>query len=130
MNNFKRIVCIALLIILIMNCALAEYKIYVNTKKCKIYIYELQKNKWKCVKSGKCCVGKDNKTPKGEFKIKSKRDYFKKGDKYYDYASFFKGNYGFHSTPRTGKKYDNSSFRKKEIIRMHTTQAKTSEMDL
>lgn len=114
MKNFKRIICCILLLFFIMDIALAEYKIYVNTKKCKVYVYELRHNKWKVKKSERCCIGKNNKTPKGEFKIKSKREYFKKGDKYYDYACFFKGNYGFHTVPRVGKKYDNSSLGKKQ----------------
>lgn len=86
-----------------------NYGILVNTKKCNVTIYEEVNDEWHALGTVKCCVGKNGKTPKGNFTIYSKKAKFSHGDKEYKYVSYFSENCAFHTVSYSNGKYDNSS---------------------
>jgi len=86
-----------------------NYGILVNTKKCNVTVYEEINNGWRALGTVKCCVGKDGKTPKGNFTIRSKESSFFHDDKEYKYVSYFSGKCAFHTVPCSNGRYDNSS---------------------
>lgn len=77
----------------------SKYLILVDTKNCKVGIFEGKKGNWKMIKYWKCSPGKKS-TPTviGTFKIQGRRKYFVSGTAYCHWATGFYGNYMFHST--------------------------------
>lgn len=86
-----------------------NYGIYVDSKACKVSIYEQTKIGWKLKGTKRCCAGRNGVTPKGETIIYKKKSYFKHDEARYNYASYFSERCAFHSTPCIDNKYDNSS---------------------
>ena len=107
----KKIITFVLVVLLITNVAqAATYRILVNTKKCRVTIYEkVAKDKWRELNTVKCCVGSNGKTPKGNFTIGKKEFSFSHDDKEYRYVSYFSGKCAFHTVPYVNGKYDKSS---------------------
>ena len=130
MYNMKKIISFIICFFLfnsIIFASASTFGIKVDTKKCKVYVYEQIESNWQLIGTRKCCVGANGKTPKGNFTIGSKKKTFLHNEKNYDYVSYFSGKCAFHSVPRANNTYDYSSLghkRSNGCIRLAPEDAK------
>lgn len=76
-----------------------KYLILVDTKNCRVAIYEGKKGNWSNIHYYKCAPGKaSTPTVKGEFTVKARGYYFDSGNSRCFWYTQFYGNYLFHST--------------------------------
>lgn len=76
-----------------------KYLILVDTKNCRVSIYQGKKGAWNNIHYYKCAPGKaSTPTVKGEFTVKSRGYYFDSGNSRCFWYTQFYGNYLFHST--------------------------------
>ena len=123
----KKVITLLLVLSLLTSACAATYGIEVNTKKCRVTIYEKAGGQWLKIGTRRCSVGANGKTPKGNFTITSKKSYFMHDDKRYDYVSYFSDKCAFHTVPFYDNKYDNSSLghkRSNGCVRLEEAAAK------